>query len=165
MNGNHTDDTETESKDDNGHDDYAMALRLEEREQFGNRDWRIAQQLQRLEYRGAQRNDVPEQKYDPLVGNNNSNGNSGHQNVDGNVPWRRLPTSTLSESDVAIRRKSESTKTCQICKVDFAVNDTTRRLPCVHEFHMECIDQWFRLEHGKGKACSCPTDRKRIDRN
>ena len=79
--------------------------------------------------------------------------------------WQRLPTRTLSEHDVAILGKSEEKKSCAICLTEYGVGDVTRSLPCFHEFHRECIDQWFRSQSEKGKDCSCPLDRKKIKEN
>ncbi|KAK9684714.1 hypothetical protein RND81_10G227400 [Saponaria officinalis] len=34
---------------------------------------------------------------------------------------------------------------CSICLEEFRVGNEVRRLPCAHNFHVECIDQWLRL--------------------
>ncbi|KAK7350612.1 hypothetical protein VNO77_09427 [Canavalia gladiata] len=34
---------------------------------------------------------------------------------------------------------------CLICLEEFHVGDQVRRLPCAHNFHVECIDEWLRL--------------------
>jgi len=76
--------------------------------------------------------------------------------------WQRLPTRTLTEHDVEIRKKSEEKRSCAICLNEFAVGDTTRSLPCFHEFHRECVDHWFQRQNAEHKDCSCPLDRKKI---
>ncbi|KAI5645761.1 ring finger domain-containing protein [Phthorimaea operculella] len=38
---------------------------------------------------------------------------------------------------------------CTICLSLFEVNSDCRRLPCMHLFHMECVDQWL----GTNKHC------------
>eukprot|EP00486_Rosalina_sp_Unknown_P007155 CAMPEP_0201573772 /NCGR_PEP_ID=MMETSP0190_2-20130828/17811_1 /ASSEMBLY_ACC=CAM_ASM_000263 /TAXON_ID=37353 /ORGANISM="Rosalina sp." /LENGTH=452 /DNA_ID=CAMNT_0048001123 /DNA_START=877 /DNA_END=2235 /DNA_ORIENTATION=- len=76
--------------------------------------------------------------------------------------WQRLPTRKLTEKDVEILRKSEEKKTCSICMMEFDIDDTTRQLPCFHEFHKDCVDQWFKQQNDKGKDASCPLDRKKI---
>merc|ERR1712190_413242 len=94
-------------------------------------------------------------------------GMSGH-NVRNQVTdesWQRLPTRTLSEHDVALLRKSEEKRSCAICLMEYGVGDETRSLPCFHEFHKECVDQWFQRQHQKGNDCSCPLDRKKIKDN
>lgn len=40
-----------------------------------------------------------------------------------------------------------------ICQFDYAEEDVIRRLPCLHHFHLECIDQWL------GSQVSCPVCR------
>lgn len=32
---------------------------------------------------------------------------------------------------------------CGICQEDYKINDTIRILPCMHNFHAECVDRWF----------------------
>ena len=95
-----------------------------------------------------------------MMGGRLMGGHGGRGRADDS--WQRLPTRTLSEHDVAILSKSEEKKSCSICLTEYAVGDTTRSLPCFHEFHRECIDQWFRRQNEKGNDCSCPLDRKKI---
>nr|KAG5687028.1 hypothetical protein BaRGS_002401 [Batillaria attramentaria] len=33
---------------------------------------------------------------------------------------------------------------CQICLVDFEVGDSLRSIPCKHDFHKGCIDEWLK---------------------
>ena len=33
---------------------------------------------------------------------------------------------------------------CKICLCDYEVAETVRRLPCLHVFHADCVDQHFR---------------------
>ena len=40
---------------------------------------------------------------------------------------------------------------CCICLETFEAGNTLKRLPCGHEFHMDCIDQWLTTEHA-----TCP---------
>lgn len=39
---------------------------------------------------------------------------------------------------------------CAICYDDFIENERYRKLPCSHEFHKRCIDQWFK------ESVKCP---------
>lgn len=32
---------------------------------------------------------------------------------------------------------------CTICLYEFEVEEDVRRLPCMHLFHVECVDQWL----------------------
>lgn len=43
---------------------------------------------------------------------------------------------------------------CSICLAELAAEARVRVLPCVHVYHVHCIDNWFR----RAAACpSCPT--------
>eukprot|EP00899_Mesostigma_viride_P004741 jgi/Mesvir1/14268/Mv09699-RA.1 len=46
----------------------------------------------------------------------------------------------------AERRSEEQ---CAICRMEFEAGDGLARLPCVHEYHTPCIEQWL----GINKAC------------
>ncbi|KAJ6800028.1 putative E3 ubiquitin-protein ligase SIS3 [Iris pallida] len=43
---------------------------------------------------------------------------------------------------------------CPICLEEFCVGNEVRGLPCAHNFHVECIDQWLRL-NVKCPRCRC----------
>ncbi|KAF5206915.1 E3 ubiquitin-protein ligase sis3 [Thalictrum thalictroides] len=43
---------------------------------------------------------------------------------------------------------------CPICLEEFVVGNEIRGLPCAHNFHVECIDQWLRL-NVKCPRCRC----------
>jgi len=45
---------------------------------------------------------------------------------------------------------------CAICLQDFVDGDELRILPCTHEFHVACVDQWLVTKK------TCPLCRKRI---
>lgn len=45
---------------------------------------------------------------------------------------------------------------CSICQTDFALGDDIRILPCAHEFHVACVDQWLLREP------ACPNCRRPI---
>jgi len=46
---------------------------------------------------------------------------------------------------------------CAICMDEFKEDEETKRLPCSHHFHQDCISRWLRL-HG-----TCPTCRVTLD--
>eukprot|EP00357_Protocruzia_adherens_P007064 CAMPEP_0115015766 /NCGR_PEP_ID=MMETSP0216-20121206/26987_1 /TAXON_ID=223996 /ORGANISM="Protocruzia adherens, Strain Boccale" /LENGTH=505 /DNA_ID=CAMNT_0002385995 /DNA_START=466 /DNA_END=1980 /DNA_ORIENTATION=- len=63
----------------------------------------------------------------------------------------RLPTHKISPAKLKARTTSlsgESTdeddpsETCLICLVDYEQEEEVRTLPCMHYFHMSCIDKW-----------------------
>ncbi|XP_042496453.1 E3 ubiquitin-protein ligase SIS3 [Macadamia integrifolia] len=43
---------------------------------------------------------------------------------------------------------------CPICLEEFSVGNEVRGLPCAHNFHVECIDEWLRL-NVKCPRCRC----------
>ncbi|XP_077253674.1 SUGAR-INSENSITIVE 3 isoform X2 [Tasmannia lanceolata] len=43
---------------------------------------------------------------------------------------------------------------CPICLEEFRVGNEVRGLPCAHNFHVECIDEWLRL-NVKCPRCRC----------
>ncbi|XP_050878870.1 laccase-11-like [Lathyrus oleraceus] len=43
---------------------------------------------------------------------------------------------------------------CPICLEEFRVRNEVRGLPCAHNFHVECIDEWLRL-NVKCPRCRC----------
>ncbi|XP_071712523.1 uncharacterized protein [Rutidosis leptorrhynchoides] len=51
----------------------------------------------------------------------------------------------------------ENTKVCSVCLLEMEVGSVASQLPCMHEFHVNCIGIWF--------ACnrSCPMCRRRLD--
>lgn len=42
---------------------------------------------------------------------------------------------------------NESIQQCSICLESFQAGDRIRMIPCLHKFHVTCIDQWFRQSH------------------
>lgn len=53
--------------------------------------------------------------------------------------------------------------TCAICFEDYQPGDTMRVMPCLHRFHVACIDQWIlqqaRQRHNNAEsavAYECP---------
>jgi len=60
-----------------------------------------------------------------------------------------LPTKTITAEDTK--------ENCCICLNDFEEGDKVRSLPCLHKFHVQCIDEWLKLNK------VCPIDKKAID--
>uniref|UniRef100_UPI00398F6BC4 RING finger protein 11a isoform X1 n=1 Tax=Pristiophorus japonicus TaxID=55135 RepID=UPI00398F6BC4 len=48
-------------------------------------------------------------------------------------------------------------KECVICMMDFAYGDPIRFLPCMHIYHMECIDEWLM------RSFTCPSCMEPVD--
>lgn len=63
----------------------------------------------------------------------------------------QLPTFEFGRSTAPV-----TTAECYICLEDFKVGDRIRSLPCGHEFHCHCVDDWL------NRAPSCPL-RCRVD--
>lgn len=48
-------------------------------------------------------------------------------------------------------------KECVICMLDFVTGDPIRFLPCMHIYHMECIDDWLM------RSFTCPSCMEPVD--
>ncbi|CAE7757008.1 Rnf6 [Symbiodinium sp. CCMP2456] len=48
--------------------------------------------------------------------------------------------------------ESRCEEPCAVCYEDMTSGDDVRRLPCLHYFHMACIDKWLRVK------ATCPLD-------
>lgn len=46
-------------------------------------------------------------------------------------------------SKVVKSEESDDGEKCTICLTDFGEEEDVRRLPCMHLFHIECVDQWL----------------------
>lgn len=58
------------------------------------------------------------------------------------------------------KHDSEATKhsrECVICMMEFISGDTVRYLPCMHTYHLECIDDWLM------RSLTCPTCMEPVD--
>ncbi|ELK18762.1 E3 ubiquitin-protein ligase RNF6 [Pteropus alecto] len=47
-------------------------------------------------------------------------------------------------------------KICSVCISDYVAGNKLRRLPCMHEFHIHCIDRWL------SENCTCPVCRQPV---
>ncbi|KAF4025694.1 hypothetical protein G4228_017745 [Cervus hanglu yarkandensis] len=50
----------------------------------------------------------------------------------------------------------EPGKACSVCISDYVAGNKLRRLPCMHEFHIHCIDRWL------SENCTCPVCRQPV---
>lgn len=64
----------------------------------------------------------------------------------------RLPTRRVTSEDLA--RCDEEEQECPVCFSCYAEGDELRTLPCMHSFHVDCIDRW--LTSGREAASTCP---------
>ena len=54
-------------------------------------------------------------------------------------------------------QEGEETPTCTVCMSEFEPGEELRRLPCGHQYHTACVDQWLKINK------SCPMCKKQID--
>ncbi|KAF6121492.1 ring finger protein 6 [Phyllostomus discolor] len=47
-------------------------------------------------------------------------------------------------------------KICSVCISDYVTGNKLRQLPCMHEFHIHCIDRWL------SENCTCPVCRQPV---
>lgn len=66
---------------------------------------------------------------------------------------QHLPRSMWDVSKV----DEKKTKECCICMVDFEDQEPIRYLPCMHYYHLECIDDWLM------RSFTCPSCMEPVD--
>lgn len=66
---------------------------------------------------------------------------------------QHLPRSTWDVSKV----DEKKTKECCICMIDFENDEHIRYLPCMHYYHLECIDDWLM------RSFTCPSCMEPVD--
>ncbi|XP_078091216.1 RING finger protein 11a isoform X1 [Mustelus asterias] len=59
--------------------------------------------------------------------------------------------------DLGKDSQNKKIKECVICMMDFAYGDPIRFLPCMHIYHMECIDEWLM------RSFTCPSCMEPVD--
>lgn len=52
---------------------------------------------------------------------------------------------------------SKKSRECVICMVEFSKGDSIRFLPCLHTYHMHCIDDWLM------RSFICPSCMEPVD--
>ncbi|XP_030597194.1 E3 ubiquitin-protein ligase RNF115 isoform X2 [Archocentrus centrarchus] len=62
-----------------------------------------------------------------------------------------LPTVCISQEQTDCRLE------CPVCREEYSLAETVRKLPCLHYFHSECIVPWLELHD------TCPVCRKSLD--
>jgi Ring finger domain len=61
-----------------------------------------------------------------------------------------IPTASEKRPDLEAVSMKLSNSTCPICTEDFAQSQLLRVLPCQHQYHVECIQDWL------NRGSSCP---------
>ena len=56
---------------------------------------------------------------------------------------QRLPTTTYTGDE------NNPNTECHICMDDYKEGDSLKILPCFHNYHDKCIDQWIKVSSGK----------------
>uniref|UniRef100_A0A8C3XD16 RING-type E3 ubiquitin transferase n=1 Tax=Catagonus wagneri TaxID=51154 RepID=A0A8C3XD16_9CETA len=51
---------------------------------------------------------------------------------------------------------SDLARICSVCISDYVTGNKLRQLPCMHEFHIHCIDRWL------SENCTCPICRQPV---
>lgn len=64
---------------------------------------------------------------------------------------QHLPTGTYDDGG------SSKTRECVICMVEFSKGDIIRFLPCLHTYHVHCIDDWLM------RSFICPSCMEPVD--
>lgn len=76
-----------------------------------------------------------------------------------------LPESRMTAEDVARLRREEAagggggggaSKDCSICMDAFEAGDAVRSLPCLHRFHVACVDRWLTQHNASCPVCKMP---------
>lgn len=62
---------------------------------------------------------------------------------------QHLPTGTFDGC--------KKNRECVICMIEFTVGETVRYLPCMHTYHVECIDDWLM------RSFTCPSCMEPVD--
>ncbi|XP_026202621.1 E3 ubiquitin-protein ligase RNF115 [Anabas testudineus] len=62
-----------------------------------------------------------------------------------------LPTVCISQE------QTDSRMECPVCREEYSLGESVRKLPCLHYFHSECIVPWLELHD------TCPVCRKSLD--
>jgi hypothetical protein len=80
-----------------------------------------------------------------VVGGGKAAGNSKNNAVDLSGDSRTSPKAGSSSSTSSSGGSAEcANRSCSVCMEEYAPGDTVKTLPCLHQFHCNCIDTWLR---------------------
>ncbi|KAH7421933.1 hypothetical protein KP509_13G082000 [Ceratopteris richardii] len=102
----------------------------------------------------AEINALPLHKHKNLAGNHQSieNGSSSKQAIGASDNVKKVEGLNL---DTEIKERDEEL-TCSVCLEQVSDGELVRSLPCLHQFHSNCIDQWLRQQ------ATCPVCKFRL---
>jgi len=67
----------------------------------------------------------------------------------------QLPSDSNESKQGQSPKSAEDIPSCAVCMENYVNNDELRCLPCRHEFHTKCVDEWLKLRS------TCPLCRKK----
>lgn len=62
---------------------------------------------------------------------------------------KSLPSRKLTAAFLKEKEDDESYTKCNICLEMYGDGESVKTLPCMHYFHLSCIDKWF----SRGRTC------------
>lgn len=74
-----------------------------------------------------------------------------------NSLWKRCALCCQAYHGVCVNTFSLSLRRCVICMMDFVYGDPIRFLPCMHIYHLDCIDDWLM------RSFTCPSCMEPVD--
>ena len=94
-----------------------------------------------------------------LRGNEENNNNIVNEDLYNNLPVFKIDEKFMENSKKQ-ENKNEQFEKCVICMEKYEINDEVKTLPCIHIFHKDCIDHWFKAGND-----SCPICKNKINNN
>lgn len=61
------------------------------------------------------------------------------------IPTRKFKETVGKNGEAGATAQNFVAEQCQICLVDFEEGDSLRHIPCQHDFHKDCIDEWLKV--------------------
>ncbi|GAB5575061.1 E3 ubiquitin-protein ligase RNF6 isoform X1 [Prionailurus iriomotensis] len=114
-----------------------LATQLTEEEQI-----RIAQRIGLIQH-------LPKGVYDP--------GRDGSEKKIRDIGLLLKPVEKCSGLETRVNEEIFNYNKCVICMMDFVYGDPIRFLPCMHIYHLDCIDDWLM------RSFTCPSCMEPVD--